>query len=132
MSLSTHVSIWRFPKIGVPQVTIHFRLGFSMNETIYWGTPMTMETSISTNQATAAPRCRPPSGLASLASAGHCTEVASNGIRGGFKGTSNKNLCGFHMDHIYSLIHIYTSQYFGDYHRSLPLDATPLPPRKNG
>ena len=28
---------WRFPEIGLPLVIIHFRLGFSMKETIYFG-----------------------------------------------------------------------------------------------
>ena len=38
----THVipiySIWRFPEIGLPLVIIHFRLGFSLNQTpgIIW------------------------------------------------------------------------------------------------
>ena len=39
-----HFPIWGFPKIGVPLVIIHFRLGISMKySSSYWGTPF-MET----------------------------------------------------------------------------------------
>ena len=44
--LGDHPNRWRFPEMGVPQVLIHFRLGFSLKSTIRrtWGTPMAMET----------------------------------------------------------------------------------------
>ena len=35
--------MWRFPGRGVPQIIIHFRLGFSIINQPFWGTPMTME-----------------------------------------------------------------------------------------
>ena len=39
-------SILGFPKMGVPLVIIHFRLGFSLTKTIYFGVPPFMETPI--------------------------------------------------------------------------------------
>ena len=39
-------SIWRFPKIGVPPVIIHFQGIFHYKPSSYWGSPMAMETPI--------------------------------------------------------------------------------------
>ena len=38
------LTIWRFPKIGVPPVIILMLLGFSTINQPFWGTPMAMET----------------------------------------------------------------------------------------
>ena len=42
-----HISMWWFPKIGVPPVIIHFSSLVQYKPSSYWGTPMAMESSMS-------------------------------------------------------------------------------------
>ena len=92
---------------GVPPVIIHFRLGFSMNDTIQraWGIPMTMETS---NLQTK-PRL-PHQGVGPQAASQALRALAiarklprMEKPRRVLLGTSNTNRCGFQLDHIYTL-----------------------------
>ena len=45
--VETVMDIWRFPEIGLPLVIIGFNGIFHYKPSSYWGSPMTMETSIS-------------------------------------------------------------------------------------
>ena len=46
LTKTSDIDIWRFPKIGVPPVIIHFSWIFPYKPSSYWGTPMAMETPI--------------------------------------------------------------------------------------